>query len=77
MMTDKQKYYHLMGEVCEILPTMASTYAVRAGYETPANLLELVRIGRRPVLRDLVALVKHALPEFEIPAHLLPEAVAA
>ena len=31
-MTDKQKYYHLLGEVCEAMPSSAVDSAVRAGY---------------------------------------------
>ncbi len=72
MMTEKQKYFHLMGEVCEILKPTAVDDAVRAGYDTPSNLLAAARIGRRPVLRDLVALVQFSMPSYEIPTHLRP-----
>lgn len=74
MMTDKQKYFALMSEVCELLKPADINAPVRAGYDVPANLLDQARIGRRPVLRDLVAIVTHAHPDFQIPAHLRPAA---
>ncbi|GAA3953749.1 hypothetical protein [Hymenobacter algoricola] len=74
MLTDKQKYFHLMGEVCEQLAPDAVDATVRAGYKTPSNLLAMVRLGRRANLPDLVAMVEVSLPAFEIPTHLRPAA---
>ncbi len=76
LLTDKQKYYHLLGEVCEVLPHYAVDETIRAGYgqQYPSAAVRLgnVKLGKVPHLPDLVALVRHSMPAFEIPLHLLP-----
>ena len=71
-MTERQKYYHLMGEVCEWLGPDAPDKAVRAGHPTTANMLAQVRLGRRPILNELCAMIKVYKPDYQIPEHLLP-----
>jgi hypothetical protein len=76
-MTEKQKFYHLLSLVCEDLPTGAINAAISGGYEANAVQLMHVRQGRIINLAHLVALVTHGLPQFPIPAKLLPAATAA
>lgn len=75
-MTDKQKYYHLLGEVCEAMPSSAVDSAVRAGYgqehKSASTRLHHVRQGKVASLPDLVALIRHSMPDYQIPAELLP-----
>lgn len=72
MMTDKQKFYHLLGEVCETLPVGAIDSLARNDYQATTIQLMQVRQGRIINLKHLVALVRVGLPDFEIPGHLLP-----
>lgn len=80
-MTDKQKYYHLLGEVCEAMPSSAVDSAIRAGYgqehKSASTRLHHVKQGKVASLPDLVALIRYSMPDYEIPAHLLPEEAAA
>ncbi|MGI4862967.1 MAG: hypothetical protein ACRYFZ_03535 [Janthinobacterium lividum] len=80
-MTDKQKYYHLLGEVCEAMPSSAVDSAIRAGYgqehKSASTRLHHVKQGKVASLPDLVALIRYSMPGYEIPAHLLPDEVAA
>jgi hypothetical protein len=71
-MTERQKYLRLLSMVIEDLPTSAIDTAVRAGYPAPATMLANVRIARVMNLEHLVALIGYGLPEFQIPAELLP-----
>lgn len=71
-MTERQKYLHLLAEVIEDLPTSSIDTAVRAGYAASTMLLSNVRMGRAVNLPHLVALIKYGLPDYRIPAHLLP-----
>jgi hypothetical protein len=71
-MTEREKYYTLLGLVCEKLPYYAAHLAAEAGLGVAARL-QNIKLGRIVNLADLVALVRHSLPDFEIPAHLLPE----
>ena len=72
-MTNKQKFYRLFSEVCELLPTSAINSAISAGYEANAVHLIHVRQGRTINLPHLVALIYYGLPDFSIPVDLLPE----
>jgi len=80
-MTDKQKYYHLLGEVCEAMPSSAVDSAIRAGYgqehKSASTRLHHVKQGKVASLPDLVALIRYSMPDYEIPAHLLPDEAAA
>jgi len=71
-MTEKQKYFRLLSHVCESLPTSAIDKLIATGYALGSTALMQVRIGRTINLAALVALVRVALPDFEIPAELLP-----
>jgi hypothetical protein len=80
-MTEKQKYYHLLGEVCEDMPSSAVDSAIRAGYgqehKSASTRLHHVKQGKVASLTDLVALIRYSMPDYQVPAHLLPEAAAA
>lgn len=75
-MTEKQKYYHLLGEVCEAMPSSAVDDAIRAGYgkehRSASTRLHHVKQGKVASLPDLLALIKHSMPDYEVPAHLRP-----
>jgi hypothetical protein len=75
-MTDKQKYYHLLGEVCEAMPSSAVDSTIRSGYgreyASASTRLHHVRQGKVASLPDLVAMVRASMPTYEIPTHLLP-----
>lgn len=75
-MTDKQKYYHLLGEVCEDMPSSAVDSAIRAGYgqehKSASTRLHHVKQGKVASLPDLVALIRYSMLDYRIPAHLLP-----
>lgn len=75
-MTDKQKYYHLLGEVCEAMPSSAVDSTIRSGYgreyASASTRLHHVRQGKVASLPDLVAMVRASMPSYQIPAHLLP-----
>ncbi|WP_310393650.1 hypothetical protein [Hymenobacter sp.] len=71
-MTEKQKFLHLLAFVCEDLSTDAVNKAVRSGHEASATQLMAVRHGRIMNLKLLVDLVRIGLPEYEVPADLLP-----
>lgn len=77
-MTEKQKFYHLLAEVIEDMPHHAPTAAIRAGYgeqyPSAATRFQHVKQGKVACLPDLIALIEHSMPDFTIPAHLLPEA---
>ena len=74
-MHEEEKYYSLLGLVCRKMPHYAVQMALDAGYGTdlPRQFLHDVKRGRTVNLVVLVALVRHSLPLFEIPAHLLPD----
>ena len=75
-MTEKQKYYHLLGEVCEAMPSSAVDSAIRAGYgqehKSASTRLHHVKQGKVASLHDLIALIKYSMPEYEVPSHLRP-----
>jgi hypothetical protein len=75
-MTEKQKFYRLLSEVCEDLPTSAINAAIAGGYDAPAVQLVHVRQGRIINLPHLVALITYGMPDFRIPTELLPAATA-
>jgi hypothetical protein len=75
-MTNKQRFYYLLAEVCEKMPHYAADMAIRAGYleytkETHRRLSH-VKQGKIASLPDLIALVQHSMPNYAIPARLLP-----
>jgi hypothetical protein len=72
--TERQKYLRLLSLVIEDLPSSAVDAAVRAGYPAPASMLANVRIARVMNLLHLVALIGYGLPNYQIPADLLPAA---
>jgi hypothetical protein len=71
-MTERQKYLRLLSIVIEELPSNAVDTAVRAGYSAPTSMLNNVRTGRVMNLEHLVALVRFGLPQYQVPAELLP-----
>jgi hypothetical protein len=71
-MTEREKYHSLQALVCEKLPYYAAQLASTKGAGTLTRM-QNVKAGKVISLADLVALVHHSLPDFEIPAHLLPE----
>ncbi|MBF9239494.1 hypothetical protein I2I05_19025 [Hymenobacter sp. BT683] len=71
-MTDRQKYFHLLALVCEDLHASAVDVAVRGGHEASSVKLMGVRHGRYIKLAWLIDLVRIGLPDFSIPAELLP-----
>ena len=75
-LSENQKFYQLQALVCDKLPFYAASLTVNAGYPAPLSRLQAVKAGKTKSLPDLVALVKHSLPDFEIPAHLRPEVPA-
>ncbi|MCA8830566.1 hypothetical protein [Hymenobacter pini] len=74
MYTERQKYYLLLGEVCEKLTTDAVEKAIRAGIEAPLGTLNNARIGRNVNLPLLVNMVELSMPDYQIPTHLRPAA---
>ncbi|GAB3638641.1 hypothetical protein GCM10027422_42310 [Hymenobacter arcticus] len=68
-MTDKQKYYHLLGEVCEAMPSSAVDSAIRAGYgqenKSASTRLHHVKQGKVASLTDLLALVRFSMPNYD------------
>jgi hypothetical protein len=74
MLTDKQKYFHLLAEVCEKMPVDAVDTAIRRDHPTPAHSLGNVRIGRKVDLPALVQLIELSMPDYDIPAELRPAA---
>ena len=75
-MTEKQKFYRLYSDVCEVLPTKSINAAIAGGYNTNAVQLLQVRQGRIINLPHLVALVRFGLPGYNIPTELLPKTEA-
>jgi hypothetical protein len=75
-MHEEEKFYSLLALVCRKMPHYAVQMTIDAGYEAERQRLHDVKRGRTICLPDLVALVRHSLPRFEIPAHLLPELAA-
>ncbi len=78
-MHEKEKFYSLLALVCMKMPRYAVEITVRAGYgeelgPAAAKHLYNIKQGKVVNLAALVALVRHSLPEFKIPAHLLPDA---
>jgi len=71
-MTERQKYLRLLSIVIEDLPTSAIDALIRDDYKSSASMLNNVRIGRSHHLGHLVALVRIGLPNYQIPAELLP-----
>ena len=71
-MTDKQKFYRLLSEVCEDLPTSAINAAIAGGYDANAVTLVGVRQGRIINLPHLVKLIEVGMPKYSIPVDLLP-----
>lgn len=80
-MTEKEKYYHLLGEVCEKMPSSAVDSAIRAGYgqehKSASTRLHHVKQGKVVSLADLLALIRYSMPDYQVPAPLLPEAAPA
>ena len=72
--TDRQRYYQLMALVCEDLATSAIDALVRKGHAATTSQLTAVRHARKVNLPWLLDLVREGLPDFPIPAHLLPVA---
>jgi energy-converting hydrogenase A subunit M len=71
--TDRQKFYHLLSLVCEDLSTSVIDTMVRDHqHEASSNQLLAVRWGRKINLAWLIDMVKVGLPQFSIPAELLP-----
>lgn len=65
--TEKQKFFHLLADVCEELPADVATPVIQAGHDIPAPRLQNTRIGRHVHLETLVTIVKTCLPKFKIP----------
>ena len=76
MATEKQKFYRLLSEVCEDLPTSAINDAIASGYEANAVTLVGVRQGRIINLPHLVKLIEVGMPHFPIPDELRPASLA-
>ena len=74
MLTEKQKYYLLLGEVCEKLTADTVEQAIRTGHTASFGTLNNSRFGRNVNLPVLVDLVTLGLPDYSIPAHLRPAA---
>lgn len=72
-MTEPQKYYTLLGLVCEDFPHYAVDMAIAAGCPGERQRLHDVKRGRTVSLPDLVALVQHSMPRFKIPTYLRPD----
>lgn len=74
-MHEDEKFYGLMALVCRKMPHYAVQMTLDAGQFTdqPRQFLHDVKRARTVNLPVLVALVRHSLPDFEIPEHLLPE----
>jgi hypothetical protein len=77
-MHEQEKFYSLLALVCRKWPRYAVEATLNADYgkqygEAAARRLYNVKQGKVVNLADLVALIRHSLPKFEIPAHLLPE----
>jgi len=75
--TDRQRFYHLMALVCEDLPTTALDALVRSGHAATAEQLRAVKQCRKVSLPWLIDLVRVGLPDFPIPAQLLPAVAPA
>jgi hypothetical protein len=75
-MMDKQKYYHLLGEVCEAMPSSAVDSAIRASYgqehKSASTCLHHVKQSKVASLTDLLALVRYSMPGYQVLQHLLP-----
>ena len=73
---EKEKFYLLFALVCTKLPRYAVDRALQAGYgkdyEGASVRLTNVKNGKVADLSDLCALIKYSMPEFDIPARLLP-----
>ena len=72
-LSENQKFHTLQALVCEKLPYYAAAMTVDAGYPAPLSRMQAVKAGKTKSVADLVAMIRCALPGFEIPAHLLPE----
>ncbi len=77
-MHEEEKFYALLSLVCRKMPHYAVQMTIDAGEykDQPRQFLHDVKRGRTLNLAALVTIVRHSLPRFEIPAHLLPEVVA-
>lgn len=73
--TDKMRYYQLLALVCEDLHTSAIDALVRKGHKASTATLTAVRQGRKIDLGLLLDLVRIGLPDFVIPAEVLPVVV--
>jgi hypothetical protein len=73
--TDKMRYYQLLALVCEDLHTSAIDALVRKGHKASTATLTAVRQGRKIDLGLLLDLVRIGLPDFVIPAEVLPVTV--
>lgn len=74
-MTKREKYFSLLALICEKLPYYAAqTVAKKEG--GALQRWQNVKAGKTISLDDLVTMARLVLPEFEIPAHLLPEPAA-
>lgn len=72
--TDKMRYYQLLALVCEDLHTSAIDALVRSDHVATTAQLTAIRQGRKIDLPWLLDLVRIGLPDFAIPAELLPVA---
>jgi len=75
--TDKMRYYQLLALVCEDLHTSAIDALVRSDHAASTATLTAVRQGRKIDLVLLLDLVRIGLPDFVIPAEVLPLVVPA
>jgi len=71
-MTEREKYFSLLALICEKLPYYAAQMLAKKEGGTLSRW-QNVKAGKTISLADLVAMVRLTLPDFEIPAHLLPE----
>lgn len=72
-MTERQKYHSLQALYCEELPYYAADLAAKAG-AGKLSRLQNVKAGKIICLPEFVALIRHSIPDADIPAHLLPDA---
>lgn len=75
-MHEEEKYFALLSLVCRKMPHYAVQMTLDAGEypDQPRQFLHDVKRGRAINLTALLVLVRHSLPRFEVPAHLLPDA---
>lgn len=62
--TEKQKFFHLLAEVVEDLPSDVSLQMWNAGHQIRPLRLNNIRYGRTIDLEALVLIIKTCLPAF-------------